>query len=62
MVEMTNGQGENMDDKKVSKSDSNQRKWNVFDGSIHYIFHPVVSQVGSKAHLLDRMMHFVKLP
>ncbi len=62
MVEMADGQGEEVDDEKVAQADANEGEWKVLDGAVDDGFHPVVAQVRGKAHLAYGVVHFVKLP
>lgn len=62
VVKVTYGQCEDMNDEKVSQSNSDQCEWNIFNGSINNVFHPVISEMGCKPHFLYRMMHLMKLP
>lgn len=62
MIEMTNGQSENVYDEKISQSDSDQCQGDVFNGAVHNVFHPMIAQMCRKAHLLHGVMHLMKLP
>jgi hypothetical protein len=41
MVEMPYRQGKNMDDEKVAQPNPDQGKWDILQGTVYYVFHPV---------------------
>ena len=51
VVVMANGQGENMDDKKVIQANAQERERDIFDTPVNNGFHPVIPQVSREAHL-----------
>ena len=62
MIKVTYGGGEGVDDEEFLNSKPDERKWDIFEGSVNDIFHPMIAEVGGKTHLLDRVMDFVKFP
>ena len=62
VIEVSHGEREKVHDKKVINPKPNHRERHVFEHAIHHIFHPVVSQMGGKTHLLHAVVHLVELP
>lgn len=62
VIEMSDAEGHDMHQEKILNAKANHSQWNVFQRPVHYIFHPVKPEMGSKPHLFYRVMYFVKLP
>ena len=62
MVQMTNQNGNQVQDEKVIQAKANHGKWNVLHCFVDNRLHPMVAQVRRKSHLLYGMMDFMKFP
>lgn len=62
MIEVTDDDGEDMHDDELIDAKADECEWKVLDDFINHIFHPVIAQVCSKAHLLHRVVDFMKFP
>ena len=62
VIEMTNGQSEDVNNKEISQTNTDESKRYVLDTSIYHILHPMVSEVSSKSHLFYRVVYFMEFP
>jgi hypothetical protein len=63
MIQMPNGYSNVEDDVGLTRSEpAKKHDHDILHGSVEDILHPVVSEMGRKAHLLNRMMHLMETP
>ena len=62
VVEVPNDGGEEVDDDEVGNAESDECERNVLKDVVDDVFHPVIAEVSGEAHLLDRVVDFVKFP
>ena len=62
VVEVTDGRGEGVDDEEFLNAKSDECEREILDEPVDDVFHPMVAEVGGKAHFLDRVVDFMKFP
>lgn len=53
---------EHVDDEEIFNAESDHRKWDVGQGFVDNVLHPMIAEMRCESHLLNRMMNFMKLP